>query len=163
MNRQITGKDEIVSGKAKYLLIVVSLAVMGVIAACSEEQVPTQEPVEFSPTEAVAVEPSGSQQQPAPPAPDESGGDAVAGRELFDANCTACHLTSDEKLVGPGLAGVYERAATQTSLDADGYIEQSLRDPAAYVVDTFSPLMPSFDRFNDDEVKNLIAYLKTLK
>ena len=151
------------SGKRKYLLVLASLVVMGVIAACSEEQVPTQVPVEFSPTEAVAVEPSGSQQQPAPVAQDESGGDAIEGRKLFDINCASCHSTGDNRVVGPGLAGVYERAATRTSLDADGYIEQSLRDPAAYVVDTFSPLMANFNHFNDDEVKNLIAYLKTLK
>ena len=89
---------------------------------------------------------------------------AGCGVELFNASgCTGCHSTGDNKVVGPGLAGVYERASSRTSLDADGYIEQSLRDPQAFVVDGFPLVMPSFDRFSDDEVRDLIAYLKTLQ
>jgi hypothetical protein len=44
-------------------------------------------------------------------------------------------------------------------------IEQSIREAEAFVVDGFpSPtLMPSFDDFTDDEITNLIAYLKTLQ
>jgi len=31
------------------------------------------------------------------------------GKALFEAKCTACHQLSDQKVVGPGLAGVTER------------------------------------------------------
>ena len=48
-------------GKSKYLVILISLVALTVIAACSEEQVPTQVPVEFSPTEAPVVERQGSE------------------------------------------------------------------------------------------------------
>ncbi|MCH8115381.1 MAG: cytochrome c [Chloroflexi bacterium] len=154
------------SGKYKYLLIVASLVALTVIAACSEEQVPTQEPVEFQPTEAVAVERPDSEPE-APPTQDVSAGDATVGQELFNSNsisaCTACHSTGDNKIVGPGLLGIYERAGSRTSLDADAYIEQSLREPAAFLADDLPAIMPSFDQFSDDDVKNLIAYLKTLK
>ena len=89
---------------------------------------------------------------------------AGCGEELFNASgCTGCHSTGDNKVVGPGLAGVYERASSRSSLDADGYIEQSLRDPQAFVVDGFPRVMPSFDRFSPGEVRDLIAYLKTLQ
>lgn len=154
------------SGKCKYLLIVASLVVLTVIAACSEDQVPTQEPVEFQPTEAVAVERPGSEPE-ASPTQDASAGDAAVGQELFNSNsisaCTACHSTGDNKIVGPGLLGIYERAGSRTSLDADAYIEQSLREPGAFLADDLPAIMPSFDQFSDDDVKNLIAYLKTLK
>ena len=154
------------SGKYKYLLIVASLVALTVIAACSEEQVPTQEPVEFQPTEAVAVERPDSEPE-APPTQDVSAGDATVGQELFDSNsigaCTVCHSTGDNQIVGPGLLGIYERAGSRTSLDADAYIEQSLREPAAFLADDLPAIMPSFDQFSDDDVKNLIAYLKTLK
>ena len=154
------------SGKYKYLLIVASLVALTVIAACSEEQVPTQEPVEFQPTEAVAVERPDSEPE-APPTQDVSSGDATVGQELFNSNsisaCTACHSTGDNQIVGPGLLGIYERAGSRTSLDADAYIEQSLREPAAFLADDVPAIMPSFDQFSDDDVKNLIAYLKTLK
>ena len=152
-------------GKCKYLPIVASLVVLTVIAACTEDQVPTQEPVEFSPTEAVAAERPDSEQE-AEPTSDPSAGDAVAGQKLFGSNnisaCTGCHSTGDNKIVGPGLAGVYDRAGSRTSLDADAYIEQSLRDPQAFLVEDFPAVMPSFDQFSDGDVKDLIAYLKTL-
>jgi cytochrome c2 len=158
-------KDEIVPGKRVYLLIVASVATLFVIAACSEEAIPTQEPVEFSPTAASSVDrPDDSEKatEPAAEAPIADAGDAKAGQNLF-ISCGACHSTGDNKVVGPGLAGVYARAGSRTSLDADAYIEQSVREPSAFVVDGFGPLMPSFDYFSDEDVQNVIAYLKTLE
>jgi len=35
--------------------------------------------------------------------------DAAEGESLFKNNCAACHNTSDEVLVGPGLKGITER------------------------------------------------------
>ncbi|WP_241738983.1 c-type cytochrome [Pontibacter beigongshangensis] len=34
---------------------------------------------------------------------------ATEGKTIFDAKCTACHQLSDQKVVGPGMAGVTER------------------------------------------------------
>jgi len=158
-------KDEIVPGKRVYLLIVASIATLFVITACSEEVIPTQEPVEFNPTAAVEVEdPENTEPEPEKqPETPAGAGDADAGQELFILNCAACHSTGDNKVVGPGLAGVYARAGSRTSLDADAYIEQSLREPSAFVVDGFEPLMSSFDRFSGGDVQKVIAYLKTLE
>ena len=36
-------------------------------------------------------------------------GDPINGQTLFNANCASCHKTSDEVLVGPGLAGIQNR------------------------------------------------------
>lgn len=144
----------------------VSIAALFVIAACTEEQVPTQAPVEFSPTEAVAAEnPDSGQAAPtATVAPPTGAGDAAAGQALFNGQgCSACHSTGTDKVVGPGLSGIYARAASRTSLDADAYIEQSVREPVAFVVDGFAPIMPSFDtQLSDSDVRDLIAFLKTL-
>jgi cytochrome c2 len=153
-------KDELVSGKRLYLLMVASIATLFVLAACSEEAVPTQEPVVFNPTAAAPADrPPGDSSEVAEPV--ATGGDAVAGQSLF-AECGACHSTGDDKKIGPGLAGVYARAGDRTSLDADAYIEQSVRDPGAFLVDGFGAIMPSFS-FTDDDVEDLIAYLKTLE
>ena len=35
--------------------------------------------------------------------------DVASGEKLFKQNCTACHMISDQRLVGPGLAGVTEK------------------------------------------------------
>lgn len=150
------------------LVMTISLVCLFSFIACGGTQIPTQEPVEFHPT---AAEPSEQAESPAKGSAATSGvsavgGDAGAGEDLFtNAGCSACHSNGDNTIVGPGLAGVYARAGDRTSLDTDAYIEQSIREPGAFVVDGFpSPtLMPSFDDFSDDEITNLIAYLKTLK
>jgi cytochrome c2 len=91
-------------------------------------------------------------------------GDPDEGEELFtNSACSACHSTGSNTIVGPGLSGVGQRAATRVEgLSADEYIAQSLRQPAAYVVDGFSPIMTSFDYLSAQEIADLTAYLKTL-
>ncbi len=100
----------------------------------------------------------------ATPANGGGGGDPVAfGQATFAANCSACHNTTSATLVGPGLAGIADRAGSQVpGLSADDYIRQSINEPTAFVVDGFGPVMPGFPQFGDDEVDGLIAYLKTL-
>lgn len=34
---------------------------------------------------------------------------AAQGKSIFESKCSACHQLSDEKIVGPGLAGVTEK------------------------------------------------------
>ncbi len=94
-----------------------------------------------------------------------SGRGHVDGAKLFATNCTACHSTGDDKIVGPGLAGVGDRAGSRVDgLNADEYLEQSLREPDAFVVDGFTPgLMPNWEKLGDDSIDALITYLKTLK
>jgi cytochrome c2 len=154
-----------VSGKRVYLLLVTLIATMLVVAACSEVAVPTQEPVEFHPTAAASIDrPDSSDDDSgsAAAAPESGTGDADAGRNLF-ISCGGCHSTDDSQVVGPGLGGIYARAGERTSLDADAYIAQSLREPGAFVVDGFPAVMPSFSYLGDDDIQNLIAYLKTLE
>jgi len=150
-----------VPGKRLYPLILGLIAAMFVIAACEEEVIPTQEPVEFHPTAAAPVERLGDSSEPVAEAPDSAEGDAANGEALF-SNCSACHSTGDNTVVGPGLAGIYDRAGSRTSLDADGYLVQSIREPGAYIVDGFAALMPAFDQWSDQDVQDVIAYLKTL-
>jgi cytochrome c oxidase subunit 2 len=93
----------------------------------------------------------------------DTGGDAD-GEAIFASNCTACHSTGDNKVVGPGMAGIGDRAGSQVAgLDADAYIEQSLREPAAFVVDGFPSVMPEWSHLGDDSIDALVTYLKTLK
>jgi len=153
-----------VPGKRVYLLMVAMIATLFVIAACSEQVIPTQEPVEFHPTAAAEIDRPNSSDDDSAPVDDEpvaSAGDPDAGRNLF-ISCGGCHSTDESQVVGPGLGGVFTRAATRTSLDAEDYIEESIRYPGAFVVDGFPAVMPSFDYFSDEDVQNLIAYLESL-
>ncbi len=155
------------TGNRVYLMMLVSVLTLFVLAACNEKQIPTQVPVEFHPTPADSVERSqetGTTASKSEAVPEKSTGDAVSGEQLFSDNgCTACHSTGEETIIGPGLAGIYVRAGERTSLDAEAYIEESIREPGAFVVDGFTDgLMPAFDDLSSSEITDLIAYLKTL-
>lgn len=152
-------------GKRVYLLLVAMIVTLFVVAACSEEVIPTQEPVEFHPTAAAEIDRPDSSPEDETPAEvpvDTGAGDADAGKNLF-ISCGACHNTDDSTAVGPGLAGIYARAGERTSLSADEYIAQSLVEPGEFVVEGFPAVMPSFSYFSEEDIQNVIAYLKTLE
>lgn len=94
------------------------------------------------------------------------------GRELFglralggSPGCVTCHsLTPEYVLVGPSLAGVADRAGGRVDgMDADAYLNQSIVDPSAHIVETFDgPKMPDNygDILSEEQVSALVAYLK---
>ena len=92
-------------------------------------------------------------------------GDVSSGEKLFaDNGCSACHNTSDETLVGPGLRGVFDRAENRVSgISASVYLEQSIREPGAFLVDGFTNLMPTtFADLSDRDMQDLIAFISSL-
>lgn len=105
---------------------------------------------------------------------DESGGMAN-GEELFStkilegqAGCVTCHsLTAGETLVGPSLSRVGLDASQRVSgMGAEEYLEQSIVDPNAQVVEGFeADQMPQVwgEVLDDGEVRALVDYLLTLQ
>lgn len=88
-----------------------------------------------------------------------------AGKQLFDANCKTCHRVQ-EKLIGPALAGVYDRAP---SID---WIKHFIRNSSAviasgdeYAVNLFNAnnkvMMTSFSSLKDDEIMHILGYIKS--
>lgn len=99
-------------------------------------------------------------------------GDAQRGEALFTQringapSCSSCHYTTDETLVGPGLAGLAERAANRiTGQSATDYLFMSITKPASYIVEDFGNLMYTQyqTRLDDQHIADLIAYLLTLE
>ena len=46
----------------------------------------------------------------------------------------------------------------------DKYIRESLIDPLRYIVEGYTPIMPSYAPIlNGNDIENIIAYIKTLK
>jgi cytochrome c553 len=97
-------------------------------------------------------------------------GNAEAGAALFDQaikgapTCVSCHMLTDEILVGPGFAGLSERAATRIDTQsAEEYIFNSILHPSRYIVEGYSNLMYSEygSRLSAQQVADLIAYLLT--
>jgi cytochrome c2 len=98
-------------------------------------------------------------------------GDAARGEALFSESikgapaCSSCHHISIETLVGPGLVGIGERAASRVDgQSASAYIYLSMIQPANHIVSGFSNLMYAGyqSKLSQQELADLLAYLLTL-
>ncbi len=83
--------------------------------------------------------------------------------------CTACHTIDGSVVVGPSWKGLYgkqETMADGTTLTADdAYLIESIRNPGAKIVKGFNNIMPAnvAGQMTDDQVKDVIEYIKSLK
>jgi hypothetical protein len=88
---------------------------------------------------------------------------AEVGSGIYASNCTGCHSKGMDRIIGPGHANVFETAKTRVEgLSPEDYLSQSIREPKAFVVPGFSPVMPSFSFLSNDQILALIEFLKTL-
>lgn len=87
-----------------------------------------------------------------------------AGEDLFNGNCKSCHRVK-QKLVGPALAGVYDRAP---SIDwIKGWVRNSAKVIASgdkYGVALYNEYnksqMTAFTSYTDDQIMSILAYVK---
>ena len=89
-------------------------------------------------------------------------GDAAKGKEVFGENCAICHdPESNDTLVGPGLKGLFQWPPHKLSdgTPRDKETEESVRKQ---VVEGGGAMQPVGAAFSDEQLSNLIAYLKTL-
>lgn len=87
-----------------------------------------------------------------------------AGEALFNGNCKSCHRVK-QKLVGPALAGVYDRAPSIDWIKA--WVRNSSKVIAsgdAYGVALYNEynksVMTSFNSYSDEQIMNILAYVK---
>lgn len=95
-----------------------------------------------------------------------------AGEQLlFERGCVSCHTVNGSTSVGPTLKGLFGSKVQVTSggdvhevtVD-EAYIKESIKNPTTDVVDGFPNTMPSGkDALSDQEIDEIINYLKTLK
>lgn len=90
------------------------------------------------------------------------------GQALVTASgCVACHSTNGAEGIGPtwlGLFGHEVRLTDGSVVTADdAYIFESIKAPQAKIVAGFeNQLMPNYG-FNDDQINDIVAYIKTLR
>ena len=89
--------------------------------------------------------------------------DAAEGETLFKNNCAACHASTDEILVGPGLKGISERRPIE-------WIVKWVHNPQAviasgdkYANDLYNKFnkaaMTPYPNFSETQIKGIIAYI----
>jgi len=90
------------------------------------------------------------------------------GQALVSASgCAACHSVNGAVGIGPTWYGLF---GSQVKISGDGtvtadeaYIHESIKAPQAKIVAGFeNQLMPNYG-FNDDQINDIVAYIKTLK
>ena len=98
-----------------------------------------------------------------PPPPAET---TAAAKLLETKDCMTCHSIDGSEGIGPTLKGILGRSiklkggATITADEA--YLRESIVQPDAKITDGFDDLMPK-PELTDEELKQILDYLKTLK
>jgi mono/diheme cytochrome c family protein len=96
----------------------------------------------------------------AAPAP-ASGGDAIKGKELFNANCAACHKL-DAKATGPALRGVaakYDTAWLYKWIRNSSELIKSGDPQAIKIYEEYNKsVMSAFPQLSDTDIDNILAY-----
>jgi len=85
-------------------------------------------------------------------------GSPTKGKEVFDQKCGVCHFAdSDAKKIGPGLKGISKRGTF--SVNNNKFTDDSLKT----WIENGDSLMPPFkDVLDEQQIKDVIAYVKTL-
>ena len=90
------------------------------------------------------------------------GQDINAGEKIFSQNCTACHMITDARLVGPGLKGVTDKYEKEWLIKWIRNSQELIASGDARAIKIFDEynksVMNSFD-FSDNEFTDLLAYL----
>ena len=93
----------------------------------------------------------------------ESRGEALVAQNA----CPACHSIDGSIIQAPTWKGLYDSqvdlADGSTVTADDAYIAESILDPQAKIVSGFETLLMPTYQFTEEQVSDLIAYIKTLK
>ena len=97
------------------------------------------------------------------------GSSEYKGQDIFNRMaCNACHSIDGSLKLGPTIKNQYGKEILHTDgsvvIIDDQYIRESLIDPLKHIAEGFTPIMPSYKPvLSDEDVENLIAYIKFLK
>ncbi len=87
------------------------------------------------------------------------------GKLVFNGPCLVCHNTNSETKVGPGLAGIFDKDKLPNGKPInDESVTEWVKKGSALYKKEGAPFMPGYgSQVGDDQIKNLLEYLKTLK
>lgn len=86
---------------------------------------------------------------------------ADGGKKVYDVKCGACHKLTDEKLVGPGWAGVTSRHAPEWIMNFITNTDAMItKDPKAQAqLEICLVRMPN-QNLSDDDARNLLEFMR---
>jgi cytochrome c oxidase subunit 2 len=95
--------------------------------------------------------------------------EAAEGERLLEKyGCLGCHSLDGSRSVGPTFLGLYGRQTTvvtdgreRTLTVDDGYIEKSIRQPQADLVEGYPPVMPTYEgKIPEHDLEEIIEYFR---
>nr|WKN36932.1 cytochrome c3 family protein [Tunicatimonas sp. TK19036] len=86
------------------------------------------------------------------------------GESIFNNNCTVCHAINDQ-VVGPALRNAHQRwSDIPTMISFISNSQKVIQGGNEYAVNLYNEfnktLMPAFSDYSDDQILNVIAYIK---
>jgi cytochrome c oxidase subunit II len=92
---------------------------------------------------------------------------AQRGRRRFlQLQCVTCH-TGDSQARAPNLENVYNRPVRlqdgRTVLADENYLRESILNPRTKVHAGYEPIMPTFQGISEEELLEVVAFIKALK
>jgi cytochrome c oxidase subunit 2 len=92
---------------------------------------------------------------------------SVRGQEIANSfGCTGCHSTTGDVIIGPSWLNLFGKIETLSDgsevLVDEAYIEESILDPSAKVVQGFDAVMPAFPALTAEDIQDIIAYMQTI-
>lgn len=86
---------------------------------------------------------------------------AEKGQTVFAAKCAACHKTTDQKVVGPGLLGVTKRRTPEWIMNQiTNPLEMEQKDPVGQALLAKHLTQMTFQNVTDDETRQILEYLR---
>jgi len=86
---------------------------------------------------------------------------AAKGKAVFETKCTACHKTTDEKLVGPGLKNITNLRTPEWIMNMiTNPEEMTKKDPVAKALFEEHLIQMTFQNVSDDEARQILEYLR---
>jgi cytochrome c oxidase subunit II len=89
------------------------------------------------------------------------------GQAIYDRNCSGCHSIDGQSRVGPTLSGLYGSEVvmddeTVITVDED-HLYLAITNPRATTRDGYRDIMPAFTSFSDEQLEDLIAFIRSLR
>ncbi|QHL86357.1 c-type cytochrome [Nibribacter ruber] len=86
---------------------------------------------------------------------------AETGKSIFEGKCSACHQVSDQKVVGPGLAGVTERRKPEWIMNMIiNPQEMTQKDPTAKKLLSEHLTQMTNQNINEADARALLEFLR---
>jgi len=127
------------------------------LAACGNQSAPQTDSAGETATKPAETKPE---------APKDS--EAAKGKLVFiQTGCNACHMSPTVGKDYPDLRGLYGsevKLKDGTTVVADeAYLREAILEPNKTVVAGYQPSMPPYSYLKEEQVNQLIAYIKSLK